>query len=64
MEEPGCARCGLRKKYDEKPRSFLGRLWRWHAGWCPGFRQYMANLPDEERREVARRYDLKKFMDR
>ena len=61
MAEHGCRDCGFRKKYDGDPRSFLGRLWRWHAGWCPGWKKFMASLPEEERREWARRYDLKKW---
>jgi hypothetical protein len=39
----------------------LGRLWRWHAGWCPGWKSYMKSLPEEERRELAEKYDLAKF---
>jgi len=39
----------------------LGRLWRWHAGWCPGWKSYMNSLPDQERLELAEKYDLAKF---
>jgi len=60
-EEHNCASCPARKRYDDRPRSFLGRLWRWHAGWCPGFRKYITSLPDEERREIAERYRLRKY---
>ncbi len=62
MAEPGCPTCGFRKKYDTKPRSFLGRLWRWHAGWCPGWKAYMATLPEEDRVALAKKYDLKKYL--
>ena len=31
MSEPGCATCSFRAKYDDRPKSLLGRLWRWHA---------------------------------
>ena len=41
MSEPGCATCSFRAKYDEKPKSFLGRVWRWHANFCPGWKAYM-----------------------
>jgi len=55
-----CVRCRLRARYDRNPRSILGRLWRWHAGWCPGWRAYMASLPAEERQRLARTYHLEK----
>ena len=34
---------------DNNPKSFLGRIWRWHTTWCPGWKAYMKSLPDEER---------------
>lgn len=58
MSEPGCATCAWRAKFDEKPRSFLGRLWRWHANFCPGWRSYVKSLPEEERRETIAKYHL------
>ncbi|MFP4522190.1 MAG: hypothetical protein ACLFQK_08605 [Fibrobacterota bacterium] len=60
--EKSCADCKFRKKYDEKPRSLLGRLWRWHANWCPGWNGYMKELPAEERKALAERYGQKKYM--
>ncbi len=61
MSQQGCATCKFREKYDQNPRSLLGRLWRWHAGWCPGFRGYMASLPDADRRALAEKYNLSKY---
>jgi hypothetical protein len=57
-----CADCEFRAKYDNRPTSVLGRMWRWHAGWCPGWRQYMESLPAEGRIEIATRYRLKKYL--
>lgn len=57
-----CETCGFRAKYDTKPESFLGRLWRWHAGWCPGWKKYMDALPAEKRTELAQRYNMKKYL--
>jgi hypothetical protein len=37
------------------------RFWRWHAGWCPGFRAYMKSLPDDKRIELATRYQMEKY---
>ena len=61
MAAPRCGNCGLRARYDRNPRSLLGRLWRWHAGWCPGWRRYMASLPAEERIRLSEKYNLEKF---
>ena len=57
-----CETCAIRGKYDANPRSFVGRLWRWHAEWCPGWRSYITSLPDEERRELARKYHMKRYV--
>ena len=61
MAEHACATCKLRARYDSSPRSLIGRLWRWHAGWCPGFKGYLLSLPDAERRSLAVRYNLRKY---
>ena len=60
MAKHACASCKFRAKYDERPESLLGKLWRWHAGWCPGFKAYLRSLPEEERRQLVERYGLKR----
>ena len=60
-EQHGCEKCKFRAKYDNNPKSLLGRIWRWHAGWCPGWKKFITSLPDEERRELAQRYRLTKY---
>ena len=57
-----CSNCGFRKKYDDNPKSFLGRLWRWHANWCPGWNSYIKSLSDEERRALATQYRMNKHL--
>ncbi len=61
MAESGCAACSFKARYDKHPQSLLGRLWRWHAGWCPGWKSYMKSLPEQERRALAEKYALPKF---
>ena len=56
-----CENCAFRAKYDDSPRSFLGRIWRWHAGWCPGWKGYITSLPDDKRRELAQAYKMTKY---
>jgi len=58
MSESGCATCSFRAKYDKKPRSFLGRVWRWHVNFCPGWKSYMRSLSDNEKREIVERYNF------
>jgi len=61
MATSNCASCKFRAKYDNNPQSLLGRIWRWHAGWCPGWKGYITTLPDEERKKLAEKYRLSKY---
>jgi hypothetical protein len=63
MSDTGCATCSFRAKYDANPSSLLGRLWRWHASVCPGWKSYVKGLPDTDKAELIERYGLppKKF---
>ena len=61
MSQPRCETCAFRARYDRNPQSLMGRLWRWHTNWCPGWRSYLRSLPDARRSELVERYDLKKF---
>ena len=63
-KQPNCENCGFRKKYDSNPKSLLGRIWHWHAGWCPGFKQYVFALSKKQRVKIAHRYKLKRFIAR
>ena len=62
MAEPKCKSCAFRGKYDKNPQSLLGRLWRWHANWCPGWRSYMRSLTPDERRAIASEYKMEKYL--
>lgn len=61
MDDSKCDACPFRAKYDRNPKSLLGRLWRWHTNWCPGWRNYMRSLPEDRRVELAQRYQMKKW---
>ncbi len=43
---PQCANCPIRKRAEEKPNTFFARLWRWHTGWCPGWKAYQKWLAE------------------
>ncbi|HNT89174.1 MAG TPA: hypothetical protein PKL84_15030 [Candidatus Hydrogenedentes bacterium] len=58
MSDSGCATCAFRAKYDKNPRSILGRLWRWHTNFCPGWKAYMKSLSEDERGELIVKYSF------
>ena len=62
MADSNCENCAFRAKYDNNPKSILGRFWRWHANWCPGWKQHMNSLDDEKRQEIAQKYNMKKYL--
>jgi hypothetical protein len=51
-----CAKCRFRGIYDKNPKSLLGRMWKWHIGWCPGWKSYIKSLPDEEKERIIKIY--------
>jgi len=55
MQDKPCASCKFRGRYENNPRSLLGRLWRWHTRWCPGWKRYMKSLPEEEQNALHAR---------
>ncbi|MDY6845263.1 MAG: hypothetical protein SVW57_14390 [Thermodesulfobacteriota bacterium] len=61
MANQRCENCAFRAKYDNNPQSLLGRIWRWHATWCPGWKKYMKSLPDDERISLAEKYSMEKY---
>ena len=44
MAAHNCENCKFRAKYDDNPASFLGRIWRWHAGWVSRVEKVHHNL--------------------
>jgi len=61
MGNDKCETCNFRAKYDKAPKSFLGRLWKWHANWCPGWKSYMNSLSNKDRIALAEKYNLKRY---
>lgn len=59
MADSNCENCKLRAKYDNKPKSLLGRFWRWHIGFCPGWKNYIQSLDSDKRIELKKQYNLK-----
>jgi hypothetical protein len=50
---PACETCANRMKAEANPKSFMARLWRWHTGWCPGWKAYQAYLAQQPKPKTA-----------
>lgn len=51
----------MRAKHDAKPTSFVGRFWRWHINFCPGWKAYFNSLSDSEKEEIRKKYNFTKY---
>ncbi|MDR2910596.1 MAG: hypothetical protein LBV47_04420 [Bacteroidales bacterium] len=61
MKTHNCESCPIRAKYDKAPKSVVGRFWRWHINFCPGWKGYMRSLDDENRQMLKEKYHLEKL---
>jgi hypothetical protein len=43
-----CEDCKMRRRAQEKPNSLTSKIWRWHTGWCPGWKAYQRELAQKE----------------
>ena len=60
-QEISCPHCPLRAKYDKNPRSLVGRLWRWHINFCPGWKNYFTHQDDETKASLREKYNFQKY---
>ncbi len=60
MADHNCKTCRFRGAYDNNPKSVLGRIWRWHINWCPGWKKYMAAQEAPDQARLAEKYQLKR----
>lgn len=60
MAQHNCENCSIRIKFDKKPRSLIGRFWRWHINFCPGWKAYFSSLNEGEKQLLKEKYQLKK----
>ncbi len=56
-----CENCKLRANYDKNPKSFMGRFWRWHINFCPGWKAYFNSLNEEQKSELRQKYQFTKY---
>ena len=60
-KEKPCANCKFRARYDKNPQSLLGRFWRWHINFCPGWKGDFTSLPAEEQQALRDKYHFTKY---
>ncbi len=56
-----CETCKFRAHYDKDPKSFLGRFWRWHINFCPGWKGYFTHQDEETKAALREKYNFKKY---
>lgn len=47
MTEHKCETCPMRKKAEKNPAGVSSKLWKWHTGWCPGWKAYQKSISDK-----------------
>ena len=57
MAKYPCENCSLRAKYS---KSFIGKFWRWHINFCPGFNSYFKSVDENKKNELRQKYNFKK----
>jgi len=61
MEKHPCIDCSMRTKFDKNPKSFMGKFWRWHINFCPGWKSYFTSLNKEEQQTLRDQYHFTKY---
>ena len=56
-----CENCKFRAHYDKDPKSFLGRFWRWHINFCPGWKAYFTHQDEATKAALREKYEFQKY---
>lgn len=56
-----CENCKFRARYDQQPNSLLGKFWRCHINFCPGWKGYFTAQTEEKKEELRTNYNFKKY---
>lgn len=40
----------------------MGRFWRWHINFCPGWKAYFLSLSIEEQQALREKYNFSKYL--
>ncbi len=58
MADHNCETCKFKARYDDNPKSILGKIWRWHINFCPGWKGYMKSMSDDDKQNIVTKYNL------
>jgi len=61
MAQYPCENCKLRAHYERNPKSFMGRFWRWHINFCPGFKGYFTSRDEATQAAIREKYNFQKY---
>ena len=61
MAQYPCEDCKFKANYDRNPKSVIGRIWRWHINFCPGWKQYFIHQTPEKQAELREKYHFEKY---
>lgn len=56
-----CENCKLRAQYEKNPNSLIGRFWRWHINFCPGWKAYFKSRDAETQQMLREKYNFNKY---
>ena len=56
-----CENCKFRAHYDKKPKSLMGRFWRWHINFGPGWKGYFNCLDEDKKAALREKYHFDKY---
>lgn len=56
--QASCENCAIRARYDNNPKSLIGRFWRWHINFCPGWKKYFNSLDETQKTDLSAKYHL------
>lgn len=51
----------MRAKFEQNPKSFVGRFWRWHINVCPGWKGYFNSLTSDKKEDLRAKYNFTKY---
>ena len=40
----------------------MGRFWRWHINFCPGWKAYFTSLPADQQQALREKYQFTKYI--
>lgn len=61
QKQHNCETCPMRAKYDQDPKKFGSRVWRWHIDFCPGWKGYFLDQDEATKAQLREKYNFTKY---